>query len=346
MKPLFEVTERDRAFYENRLRAFLPPRLIDVHTHVWLADFISKEGSDARGATWPSLVARDNSAEDLIASYGLFFPDKQVKALLFGYPLRSCDLSSNNRYVAQCAQKYHMPALMVAVPETGASELEKELDEGGFIGAKVYLDFAPPHIPSENICIYDFLPKEQLALLNERGAVVMLHIPRPARLKDPLNLQQMMEIEQTYPNIRLIIAHVGRAYCPEDIGNAFEVLSRSERMMFDFSANTNEIVFTELIKAVGPKRILFGSDLPITRMRMKRVCENGSYTNIVPKGLYGDVSNEAHMGEAEGEDAESLTFFMYEEVDAFRRAAEKTGLSKEDVEDIFYLNAVRTLGLE
>lgn len=42
--------------------------------------------------------------------------------------------------------------------------------------------------------------------------------------------------------------------------------------------------------------------------------------NLVPIGLYGDVSGDSHMREVKGEQAESLTFFMYEELDAFRRA--------------------------
>ena len=45
-------------------------------------------------------------------------------------------------------------------------------------------------------------------------------------------------------------------------GDAFEVLADTENMMFDISANTKVEVFERLIKAVGPKRILFGSDLP------------------------------------------------------------------------------------
>jgi len=34
----------------------------------------------------------------------------------------------------------------------------------------------------------------------------------------------MLEIEERYPNIHVIYAHIGRAYCPEDFGNAFELL--------------------------------------------------------------------------------------------------------------------------
>ena len=49
------------------------------------------------------------------------------------------------------------------------------------------------------------------------------------------------------------------------------------------------------------------------------------------------------MREVDGKDKEQLTFFMYEEIDAFRRAAIETGLGKDDVEAIFYRNAVEIL---
>ena len=65
------------------------------------------------------------------------------------------------------------------------------------------------------------------------------------------------------------------------------------------------------------------------------------YVNIVPKGLYGDVSNDPHMREADGAEAEALSFFMYEEIRAFKCAAEEVGLSSEDVEAVFYDNARR-----
>jgi len=200
-----------------------------------------------------------------------------------------------------------------------------------------------PCIPEKEIRIFDFLPHHQLEVLDEHGWICMLHIPRDGRLKDPVNLAQMLEIEKRYANVKLIIAHIGRAYCPEDVGNAFEVLAETENMMFDFSANTHAENMEKLIRAVGPKRIMFGSDLPILRMRMRRICEDGNYVNIVPKGLYGEVSGDPHMREVEGEEAEKLTFFMYEEIDAFRRAAEAAGLTYGDIEDIFYNNAVRII---
>ena len=90
-------------------------------------------------------------------------------------------------------------------------------------------------------------------------------------------------------------------------------------------------------------RAMVGTDLPILRMRMRRETRDDHYVNIVPKGLYGDVSDDRNMAEVEGEEADRLTFFLYEEIDAFRRAAERTGLSRRDIEDIFLKNGERLI---
>ena len=44
-------------------------------------------------------------------------------------------------------------------------------------------------------------------------------------------------------------------------------------------------------------------------------------------------------GIASIEEAEKITFFAYEELLAFKRVAEKLGLSRQDIEDIMYNNA-------
>jgi len=78
-------------------------------------------------------------------------------------------------------------------------------------------------------------------------------------------------------------------------------------------------------------------------MRTRRICEGGTYINLVPKGLYGDLSGDPHMREVDGKDADQLTFFMYEEINAFRRVAAKTDLRENDIEAVFYGNAAELL---
>ena len=244
--------------------------------------------------------------------------------------------------VPNMKRRQQTPTLVVGIRQL--REL-KRIRKGKFIGAKVYLNLSPAYIPQKEIRVFDFLPPHQLDTLNRLRAVVMLHIPRDGRLRDPVNLAQMLEIERNWPRVRLIIAHVGRAYCDEDIGDAFETLKATKNMVVDFSANTHDRAFEGALRAFGPERCLFGSDMPITRMRMRRVCEDGRYINIVPRGLYGDVSGDRNMREVAGQEADALTFFMYEEIKAIRRAVERVGLGRSDVEALFCSNARRFLSI-
>jgi predicted TIM-barrel fold metal-dependent hydrolase len=344
MEDLFEIKPVDTQFYETRLKDFLPDDIIDIHTHVWLDRFKRQDTvAPRRTVTWPQLVAKDNSIEDLLETYRLLFPDKNITPMIFSSLEPQDDIDAANEYVSNCARQHHLPSLIFARPQWSAAEFEQRITAGRFLGAKVYLSMADPDIPRNEIEIFDFLPHHQLEVLDKHRWIAMLHIPRDKRLRDPFNLAQMLEIEQTYPNLALIIAHVGRAYCIEDVADAFEVLADAKRMLFDISANANAQVFSRLIAAVGPRRILFGSDMPILRMRTRRITENGRYINLVPKGLYGDVSTDPNMRAIEGPDAENLTFFMYEEIDAFRTAAEAAHLTRRDMEDIFNNNARRVI---
>lgn len=344
MADLFEVKNVDKKCYQDRIRDFLPENIIDIHTHVWLDQFKTKTTNQtSRSVTWPRRVAKDNSIEDLFESYKLMFPDKHITPMIFSTTISEDQIDQANTYIHDCAQKYGLPALLFACPGWSAEVLEKKIKEGNFLGIKVYLSFSPAHIAAEDIEIFDFLPHHQLEMIDRLGLIVMLHIPRKNRLKDPVNLKQILEIHNRYKDLKLIIAHVGRAYCRHDVGDAFNVLSGADRLLYDFSANTNQWVFEELIRAVGPTRILFGSDMPILRMRMKRIEKDGHYVNLVPQGLYGDVSNDKNMAELTGDEAENLTFFMYEEIDAFRRAAEACSLSGEAIEKIFFQNSAALL---
>lgn len=253
----------------------------------------------------------------------------------------SADLERANPYVLECARKENLPALYCIKPQTPLEEIRQAFADG-FCGIKPYLNHSPAYIPADEIRIYDFVTPAQFALMDELGGVVMLHIARPGRLADPLNLAQLMEIDEKYPRAKVIVAHIGRAYTREALGNAFDTLRHSRNLVFDFTATTFEPAITACLEAVGTKRLLFGSDMPITKMRMYRLAENGTYINVVPRGLYGDVSNDPHMRETDEGD---ITTFMYEELLAFKRSAEALGLSRASVEDILCNNAARLFGM-
>lgn len=337
-----EIKDIDKRYYKEYLEDFLPKNIIDIHTHIYTKEITeTADIQDKRLVSWTSLVAEDNPIEDLIETYKLMFPGKNVTPCVFPWvePLHKID--ELNEYTRTLAVARHLPVLFLDCPTYSMEELEEKLVNGKYNGVKVYLSFAPSYIPGNEVRIFDFLPHSHLAVLNKLGLMVMLHIPRPGRLKDPVNLAQILEIEQKYPNVKVVLAHVGRAYCQEDIGEAFKILGKTDNLVFDCSANTNAAVFRQALESLGSHRMIFGSDLPITRMRMRRVCENGIYINLVPSGLYGDVSLDKNMRELEGEEGDRLSFFLYEEIKAMKEAINDLGLGKADVEDIFYNNAKR-----
>jgi hypothetical protein len=340
---LFEVKDIDRQFYAAHLADFLPARIIDAHTHILPNSFARRTARDPRLVQWPVRVAADNSIEELLETYELMLPRQKVTPLLFGWPERGVDVAQTNAYTAQAARERQLPGLLVSTPEWTSEQVEREVLSHGMLGLKPYLSFAPMEIPDAEITIYDFLPRHHLEVADAHGWIVMLHIPRPGRLKDPVNLKQLVEIERFYPRVRLIVAHIGRAYCCEDVGDAFEILRDTTQMSFDFSANTNGEVMAQLLAAVGHRRVLFGSDLPIVRMRMRRICEGGRYMNLVPAGLYGDVRDDPHMREVEPPEANGISFFLYEELLAFRQAAGRANLDAGAIEDVFYNNAARLI---
>ncbi len=339
---LFDVNAYDKQFYEENLKDFLPNTFIDCHTHIWLDKFETGVDTVKRGCAWPRMVAPDNSVEDLNETNALLFPDKKVVSVLYAMPRITMDVKKNNDYVIESANKYNFPALYLSHPSQSAEEVEQAvLSNPCFKGLKVYLQYAPKYIPNDEIRIYDFLPHEHLALADKHGWVVQLHIARPKRLADPVNYHQILEIEQKYPNIKFIIAHLGRAYANEDLGDALDFLKSSEKTIWDFTANTNSYVMEKVLEQFGPDRFIYGTDFPIFRMKARRTVENGFYINEIPKGSLGDVSTDSHMREIDYPEAEKITFFIYEEIMSCKSACEKLGLGKDEVNKIFYENSAK-----
>ena len=338
---VFTPTEYDKHVYETELRDFLPEKIADIHAHAWSLehgwDFTDTNG----GSVWPQLVAKSMTTDELVESYKILLPGKEVLPLVCG----SCNCATNfaNEPISEGKKKHGFPILYRTSYEMTGEELEKAVLEGGYLGLKPYLTFCPSYIPIPEIRIFDFLPHHQLEVANKHGWIVLLHIARPGRLRDKVNVAQLMEIEEKYPNVKLIVAHIGRAYSKEDIGDAFETLKNTKNMVFDFAANLCDDAIRACIEAVGPGRLLFGADMPIALMRMYRIVEEGVYYNIVPRGLYPNIAGEPHMRETDEKD---ITIMYYEQIRAMKRVAEELKLSRRDIEDIFCNNAMRILRKE
>ena len=332
------VEDYDRYVYQKELKDFLPKDVFDFHIHVFRDDIEKYERFKNAPKSWVGRITDELRIEQLQKTAEELFPENNFKALIFGGTGR--DLTQTNDYVIKAGKELDYPTLYRTNSIMSGEELEANIKKGGFLGIKPYLSESPTYIPGKEIRIFDFVPHEHLRVCDKNGWIVMLHIPRDGRFKDPVNLYQLKEIEEKYPNLKLIIAHIGRAYAKEDIGNAFEMVGQGANTYFDFTANLCDDAIKACLEAVGPKKLLFGSDLPYAIMRMYRIVEDGYYINIVRRGEFGDITGVAHMRETDEKD---LTLMIYEQIRALKRVAFEMKLSDTAIEDITNANAARLI---
>ena len=332
----------DQAHFQNELDPFLPDVMFDAHVHVWKKEHRGAPVYLQRGEDWPERIEIENTAEMVSRDYAKLFPGRKLEALVFGWVGADVDIDANNRYVGEVVRSnpgWH--GLAVVDPSWSREKTEQVIEENGLDGMKPYITFADSSIPTGDITIFDILSHPQWELANEKNYVCTLHLPRAGRLPDPKNIEQLLEIEEKYPQARVIVAHIGRCYSNEDLGDAMEKLRGTKNMCFDFSGNTNPYVIRRALETFGPDRVLYGSDLPISHIHLKRIYENGHYVNLIRPQERPQINEAPYMRPMP--DADRYTFFLYETVLAFRQAAMELGLTTQEIQNVMFGNARRLL---
>lgn len=328
----------DLPFYRERLAGSLPNKITDIHAHAAVA----APTPPAEPGEWPDRITggRFMSVPELLNALALLLPGKEVSPVVLAFGPRE-DVSRQAAYLSRELTDYpHVRGLVNSLPEWSEREMAQRVEGGGFRGIKPYLTFAPPGLAAEDVTIFDFLPHHHLRLAQERSWLVLLHIPRSRRLADPTNVRQLKEIAERYPNLRLVLAHIGRCYCPPQAEAGFAALGDAAACFhWDFSANICREAMELLIEVAGPERVLYGSDLPVTAARAYRICEGGSYINIMREADWSDT----HTRLAAVEERERITFLLYEQIAAFLGAAGRRGLDSADLAAVFHGNAERLL---
>ena len=326
----------DERIYKEELAPWLPERIIDCHVHVRLACHKDTVSPERRKAHWATEVSVPQSWEQLRNNMEVLYPEQDVSVLAFGGVSRETHIKENNEYVLEGAldPANKAQALCATKPEWPASVLEEALCKG-FLGIKPYPDLAPQH--TLEVGIYDFVPHSHLKVLDRYRSVLMLHLPKVGRLGDPDNIRELLEISDRYPSIKLIVAHVGRAYCMPIAERGLPHFADRNGIYFDTSANLNPDVFELAIETVGPDRLLFGSDMPAMMMRGVREHVGEQYLNYTD----GDYSWNKNRKSPEVE--ANYTYFVYEELRALIAAAKRVGLSRTDIEKIMYINSKKLL---
>lgn len=327
----------DRPYFREHLADFLPEFILDCHVHVALPEHRGPVTREWLTGDWPNEVDYRLSIEQLAEAQTALFPERQVRSLCFTFPSPKYFIEEGNCYVARGIASGQVDGLLVTRPEWTQSDLLRLLRQGRYAGFKPYPGLVGTR--ADDTAVNAFFPPHQQDLANELGLIVILHIGRPERLRDPANLREIRELVTRCPNMKLVIAHIGRAYTMTFAEPGLAALRDLTGLYYDFAMNLNADVLALALETVGPERLLYGSDLPIALMRGVREHDGDRYINFSDGDYTWNTPDRRKPRAFEA----GYTYYLYEELRAFRTAAERVGLTPEQVAAVMGGNCRRLI---
>jgi glutamate-1-semialdehyde 2,1-aminomutase len=281
------------------------------------------------------VVQEDYSVENLLADGKRMFPDRSYEAVCFGYPTPAADLDKTNSYAAQARKSGALYPLLIVGRETHESgKLGTIVQEHGFFGYKVLLNWQGDDYGS--VRIEDMIGPGEMAVANELKLLVHLHVPRTGRIADPEVQSGVKRLSEDYPDASIVLAHCGRAYLPDEMRKSIGAVRDLPNVYFDTSMVMDPTVLQIVFENIESARVLFGTDFPVANMRGRRVYVMDHWVDVVLPGYPASPYRVAA-------DNIRATFMAWEIVLAIRRAGEMAGLTKEQIEAVFWANGMALL---
>ena len=310
----------------------LPERIADAHAHLYhtahmdpVPPFMQPPGPAASGvAEWRAHTGTIvGGAERLTA------------ALLLPFPHRSSDPAAVNRYVVEATRGHDgVRAALLATPRCDPEAVD-DLAEPQIGGFKVYWCYATGPGDPLQAAPSQFLPEWVWQQAHERGWFITLHLVRDAALADPDNQREVREHCARYPNARLILAHAARGFHAPHTSAGIGALAGLDNVWFDTSAICEPEALVAVLREFGPRRLLFGTDYPISQQRGRAITMGSGFAWVVTD----------RVEQWDFPDAEPAQVGI-EGIRALLSAAELMNLDQRDLTDIFHDNTMRLLGFQ
>lgn len=322
-----ELREWEGPLLENLLRGFVPEDVFDFHTHL----FRDSDFSDSARPQFshPGLVL---GAEQLKQGWQTLLQGRRVQGLCFGLPARGVNSRNVNEWVeGEIQSEKDWRYLALAGPHDEPEVLEAQLSHPACSGFKVY-HLLGNRTDSFDSDVTEFAPEWMWDLLNSHAGILMLHIVKDAAMADSENQKAIRTLCRKYPGCKLVLAHGARSFSHRHALDGLSCLRDLDNAWVDTSAVCESQAMAAAIEFLGPERVLFGSDYPVSNFRGR--------SSTVGKTFHWIYENSALQGSTDL--AAHLTLVGIESLWALREAADSTGLTVPDLEKIFRKNA-RTL---
>jgi len=323
--------EHDRRVFDDELDSFVPSRVLDFHIHV-VNEGVCAADQPLDCAGHP-LSKYDY--DDLRADLAHAFPGRDVYGMCFGSPTGAHDWQANNQYLAKTSDHKQFFPLRLFNPQVDTpDDLAADIESGRFYGLKPYPDFVGK-ADVNAVEIDEMLPDWCMEIANAMGLIIMLHIPRRGRLADPVNQAQIVAMAKRYPNAKIVLAHIGRAYFLKGVLGQLDDLKPLPNVYFDLAMLNHWEVLKYTFETIPAERLLFGTDIPIALAPGKSVEINDQYTYVTPVPWKLSISDD--HGKLQ------FTSFLNEELRAIKKAVHQARLSDHFIEQLFFDNGMRLL---
>ena len=308
------LNDIDRDLLASAIDGFVPPNVIDIHGHVLNPHFCPAE------KLAPYLPGIDFEAYRVAME--MLFPERTLAGtLFFPFPVHHYDMEGLNGWMFSEIDRRDSPltrGLALAAPGDGPDAFESWMKDGRCLGLKPYHYYSgrPDTLQAE---LEEFVPEWMWALCDRHEGILMVHLVKDGAVSDPGNREALLRLCRKYPGCRLMLPHIARAFNFRT-ARGLKDFVELPNVFVDTSAITEAEGMRIALDLLGPERVLYGSDYPISHLRGH--CATAGAT------FHWFYHAEPRM-----------TLTGIESLLCLREAAEQLGLKKPDIERIFFGNA-------
>lgn len=343
--------------WKNELADFMPDRFFDAHEHIGPLSVVGPMDEERARSALTNFTFME--WEDLLQVYARMYAGKEPGYVVgFGFVIHEVDVRAANSYVLHKAKTDPrlLPMLLATPRDPGA--LMAGYEEACALGVKVYgvkpyYDFAdkPGHFTAMDVELEEFVTEDMLQFCQAHKAVLILHTC-DIGMGSPRLRAKIQRILDTYTELKLILAHLGRFYVKEEffdfLDSDFLDKNRNKPFWFDISSVTDPEVFMRTIAREDlRKRLLFAADHPFGLIPGVEMYSETMGGIFLTRDEY--PWSDPKLLEQFAEQTRKMTYNNYHCLKSLKDAVlhhiPNDAQRKEFLEDLFYYNACALFGV-
>ena len=335
MIPTVKANEIEREIFQRELDSFVPDSALDAHAHMWAG--APTYGERSPMSLWTEEDMTVPLFRELMAD---LMPGRTVGGLMLALPMgihgmppaAPDTVTFQAEHIAREANPDPLcGSTMFVSPKLDPDYVRQEVDRLDVNGLKCYHTESERR-PTPDSDIPEFLPEEFVRIAHERGMTVTLHMVKDRAVADPSNQHWIRAYCEKYPDMNLILAHAARSFNPVWAMEGIASLKGLPNVYCDTAAIGEVGACEAIIENLGHDRLVWATDFPLTHWRGNYVAFGNQHNWVGPDDVHDDRQDK-------------YVFHGLEQLRVVKQAAWHRRLSDSQVEDVFFNNLARLLGI-